>query len=277
MRLCLDCSQNKPRCSQCGIPMASALPHGVCSTCSQSLRFCLACGRPVKNKYYQFDDLGPYCQECYQTRPRCDVCNAPLTHEYWQLSDGRVICAHCHSTAIYDPAAAAALYSEMRQVVDQLLGLRLNIPTGVALVDRNQLREVIRRQTSAVMQGHPSPASALPLEAENTLGLYARRGIRRGIYIQTGLPRLLFLQIAAHEYAHAWQAENYPLLRDERIHEGFAEWVAYRVIGNYGYTRGQERMLSRQDIYGQGLRWALELEAQSGVQGVINALSTESD
>jgi hypothetical protein len=35
-------------------------------------------------------------------------------------------------------------------------------------------------------------------------------------------------------------------------------------------------MLSRQDIYGQGLRWALEVEAQTGIHGVINALSAEN-
>ena len=106
---------------------------------------------------------------------------------------------------------------------------------------------------------------------ERTLGLYARRGMRRGIYIQTGLPRMLFLQVAAHEYAHAWQGENSPTLRDGLVHEGFAEWVAYRLIGLYGYDRAQERMLARQDIYGQGLRWALDEEAAHGMQGVIEA------
>ena len=75
---------------------------------------------------------------------------------------------------------------------------------------------------------------------------------------------MLFLQVAAHEYAHAWQGENCPILRDKLVHEGFAEWVAYHMIGYYGYRNSQERMLARQDSYGQGLKWALESRAKPG-------------
>lgn len=281
MSVCQACYQGKPRCRECGLPVAADSPGGVCETCSQALRFCLACGQPVKGEYFEFDGRGPFCGECYRQRPPCDACGAPLGHEHWQLSDGRKICSNCHATAIYAPAAANALYDEMKTLTAERLGLTLNIPTGLALVDRNQLREVIRLQRASERESTPlqegvapppfDPDSTLDLEAERTLGLYARRGIRRGIYIQTGLPRMLFLQVAAHEYAHAWQGENSPTLREGLIHEGFAEWVAYRVLGFYGYAHGQERMLARQDLYGQGLRWALAEEAAHGAAGVIRA------
>ena len=289
MRVCADCARTRPRCRECNIPMAGPAPDsaagpGLCATCSRSLKVCLACGRPVKGRYYSFDGVGPYCAECRRSRPPCDVCGAPLTQEYWQLSDGRLTCATCHATAVYSPEAAAGLYDEIKAVVAGDLDLRLNIPTGLALVDRNQLRQVIEQQLapgnggrSAARLAQPPPPSDArplpvhPLDADNTLGLYARRGMRRGIYIQTGLPRLLFLQIAAHEYAHAWQGENCPMLRDPLIHEGFAEWVAYRVVSHYGYERGLERMRKRQDIYGDGLRWALDLEQRFGPPSVVEA------
>lgn len=274
LNVCMDCFRTRPRCQECGLPLALETQAGFCVTCSQSLRFCLACGRPVKSQYYEFDGLGPYCQQCYRQRPPCDVCGAPLTSEHWQLSDGRVMCANCHVTAIYAPDAAVALYDEMKKISAQRLGLSLNIPTGLALVDRNQLREVIRRQRAGMLESQPALGSSgllLEEEAPRTLGLYARRGMRRGIYIQSGLPRMLFLQVAAHEYAHAWQGENCPTLHSGLVHEGFAEWVAYRMIGFYGYLRAQERMLARQDIYGQGLRWALAEESAHGLPGVIEA------
>ena len=261
--------------------MAADSHNGICVTCSRSSLLCLACGKPVKGRYLEFDGQGPYCQECYDQRPPCDVCSAPLTDEHWQLSDGRTVCANCHATAIYTPAEAVALYNQMKDVAGEQLGLTLNIPTGLALVDRNQLREVIRLQKeperespsahAQAISNSLDPASALELEAERTLGLYARRGMRRGIYVQTGLPRMLFLQVAAHEYAHAWQGENIPTLRDGLVHEGFAEWVAYKVLGFYEYRRGQEQMLRRQDLYGQGLHWALDEEAAHGYAGVIEA------
>lgn len=275
LRVCETCEHNKPRCRVCGLPMGAPTPNGVCTICSASQRICLVCGKLIHEKYLEFDGVGPYCMACYQERARCDVCSAPLTDEHWRLSDGRVMCAYCHRTAIYSAADATTLYEEMKIIVVQELGLTLNIPTGLALVDRNQLAEVIRQQEEAARasgQVEPGAASNQELNPQLTLGLYARRGMRRGIYVQTGLPRLLFLQVAAHEYTHAWQGENCPtlvMLRGAIVHEGLAEWVAYRIMEHYGYQRGQERMLDRQDVYGQGLRWALELEARHGIDGVL--------
>jgi hypothetical protein len=261
--------------------MAAEARNGLCATCARSQQRCLACGKPIEGRYFEFDEQGPYCEDCYRQRPPCDVCSAPLTDEHWLLSDGRAICANCHATAIYRPEEAVALYDKMKDLTAERLGLKLNVPTGLALVDHNQLGEVIRQQNeperaSQSVQAQaagpsPKPVSAPELDAERTLGLYARRGMRRGLYVQTGLPRMLFLQVAAHEYAHAWQAENLPTLRDGMLHEGFAEWVAYSVLGFYEFRRGQEQMLRRQDLYGQGLRWALEVEAREGVRGVIEA------
>lgn len=331
LRVCQNCERDNPHCRICGLPLPSAelapgddrsddarLDRGgsiprrvICETCQKSVKICLSCGEEIRGRYLEFDGVGPYCQNCQKRLPPCDICSAPLTREHWLLSDGRTMCTYCHATAVYEPGDATVLYEEMKTVAAQLLGLSLNVPTGLALVDRNQLAEVIRGVISA---NPPPPATTeagaqawvVPqeLDAQRTLGIYARKGMRRGIYIQTGLPRLLFLQVAAHEYAHAWQGENCPLLAamsngspdvspadppppaisspagskppegptsPSIAHEGFAEWVAYKVLGHYGYHRGQERMLARMDIYGQGLRWALELEKNCGTQGVLNA------
>ena len=329
LRVCLDCDLQKPHCRICGLPMAissgrifagsaSALAihpdrSGVCTTCraspgSELVPLCLACGGPIgdlsivrKNSstYYEFDGVGPYCETCYRERPPCDLCGAPLTDEHWLLSDGRILCALCHSTAIYAPVEASALYDEMKAIIAGRMGLALNIPTGLALVDRNQLSQILyvgSRQAEPRPVGSPSNESPYagsphtgspslaskekapemdsdpqPDEFRNILGVYARQGMRRGIYVQSGLPRMLFLQVAAHEFAHAWQGENCPVLKDLLVHEGFAEWVAYQVIGFYGYTKGQERMRGRNDIYGRGLKWALEIAASQGAPGVVEA------
>lgn len=240
------------------------------------------------------DTPGSICVTCQETLRHsvCDVCGNPITKRKWLLSDGRVICGRCHATSINQPEDASTLYEEMKLIVKEMIGLSLNIPTGLALVDRNQLAEVIRKQmepVTAQMRSIPSgsPARGVrsgtnpeasdesgereALDPQRTLGVYARRGMRRGIYIQTGLPRMLFLQVAAHEYAHAWQGENCPLLREALFHEGFAEWIAYKVLGHYGYSQAQKRMLERTDVYGRGLLWVLKLESSSGAQGVYEA------
>ena len=306
LRVCNECLLTKPRCRVCGLPMAEpsqglaaagtpSRQGPVCATCSASLKICLCCGKEINQTLYrqgkgflEFDGVGPYCQDCYENRPPCDICSAPLTSEHWRLSDGRTMCVHCHRTAIFTPKDAGSLYEEMKAAVAKVLGLQLNIPTGLALVDRNQLAQIITTVLSdaahngAEEAASDDPGAELPQIADaeqiqRTLGIYTRKGIRRGIYVQTGLPRLLFLQVAAHEYAHAWQGENCPLLagsssaEDKVIHEGFAEWVAYKVLGHYGYRRGQERMFKRTDLYGDGLRWALEAETRCGTQAVLDA------
>lgn len=268
LRVCSTCVKNRPRCSVCQIPMEAQTANGLCTTCSASLAFCLTCSRPILGAYLEFDGVGPYCQKCAAERPPCDVCSAPLTDERWKLSDGRILCTYCNETAVLTKEQANTLYQQMKMMVERLYGLSLNVPTGLALVDRNQLARVIQRQEEAKLpQGEARPE----LDPSRTLGLYVRNGMRRGIYIQAGLPRLLFLQVAAHEFAHAWQGENCPLLRNPVYHEGFAEWVAYQVIGEYGYIRGQKRMLKRDDVYGKGLNLFIGIFASQGFVGVIDA------
>lgn len=248
--------------------MVASTLTGLCTTCSQTMAICLTCGKPIQGAFLEFDGVGPYCQKCVNERQPCDICTAPLTDERWRLSDGRILCSFCNATAILTKEQAITLYEEMKSTVSRLLGLSLNVPTGMALVDRVELSKVIQSQTGVNIHGN---ADNPELDASKTLGLYVRRGMRRGLYIQAGLPRLLFLQVTAHEFAHAWQGENCPLLRNSLYHEGFAEWVAFQVIGGYGYTRGQDHMLRRTDIYGDGLRLFQEIYTREGFPGVIEA------
>jgi len=265
--VCSDCFEKSQRCRYCQLPVASDTPLGICPTCLKTKSVCHACGKAIRGSFVHIEGSGAYCKSCYQDRPTCDTCGAPLTDEQWQLSDGRISCAHCHATAIYDPQKASAIYEEMKSVVNQILGLELNIPTGLALVDRKQLSDIIRQQT----EHNQNRVGSEDLDPDKTLGIYTRRGMRRGIYVQTGLPRTLLIQIAAHEFAHAWQGENCPLLRDPIVHEGFAEWIAFHVLEYYGYSQQQKNMRQRQDLYGNGLNWALDVEKKAGVNGVINA------
>ena len=64
--------------------------------------------------------------------------------------------------------------------------------------------------------------------------------------------------------------ENAPLLRDPLLREGFAEWVAYRVLLAVGESEAAERIVAREDDYGQGARLLLGMEKQVGARGVID-------
>ena len=132
---------------------------------------CLTCRQVIQVEYVEIDGVGPFCRDCRQNRPPCEVCGAPLSDDFRELSDGRRSCVRCNLSAVYAPADAITIYGELKDIIAQNLGLTLNIPTGLGLVDRKQLAEIIRLQSdnNGIM------------DVERTLGIYARRGIGRNL------------------------------------------------------------------------------------------------
>lgn len=273
LRICSDCADHAPRCISCGLPIAPAGSQDRCVTCQSKYPLCQACGQPISGDLTYFDGAGPFCQTCCYERPPCGSCGAPLTDDRWQLSDGRLICSHCRAGAVFSTQEAVDLFTEIKARLSVNPGIKLNIPTGLFLVDQEQLQEVIRQQPA---RSEKSVIKGFEQGGPELLGIYLRHGMRRGIYILTGLPRKLFIQTAAHEYAHAWQGENCPTLGNGLVQEGFAEWIAYRAVSMFGYISGLEQMRNRQDIYGEGLRWALNCEDRDGVQAVLAACRADA-
>jgi hypothetical protein len=222
---------------------------------------CAACGELLTGGFYTLIDRPErYCPRCIATRPRCSACGAPLGADHWRLHDGRLQCAACHATAVYDADLARALFDETVAAVVAQLGLTLNVGVAFRLVD------------APTLEGIRAEGGAAPPEGHNTLGLYQRRGHIRAIYMLYGLPRLSFRTTIAHEYAHAWQGERCPLLSDDELREGFAEWVAYHHLCWLGCTRAAERMLSAPHPYRPALDRVLAMERRLGAAGVIEAL-----
>lgn len=261
--VCNKCEATQPRCELCSIPLAGTTAGErfcpVCQATSPAAELCLACRQPVGRRYVYVGDDGPFCEPCWQDRPHCDVCGVPVGEPDWLLPDGRHTCDRCHQTAIYQPERARALYERTVDIIQRDLGLILNVPTEFALVDLDRL-QALRQEVGENDNSDP----------EKTLGIYVRRGRRRGMYVEYGLPQILLIQVMAHEYAHAWLGENCPLLREPLIREGFAEWVAYKVLQALGSTKKMAVMEERQDLYGEGLRHLLEVERARGVAGVFD-------
>ncbi|MFN8568249.1 MAG: protein DA1 [Kouleothrix sp.] len=219
---------------------------------------CAACGVHLAHGYYFLRDRADrYCPDCIASRPRCDACSAPVGDQHWMLHDGRMLCSNCHATAIVDPALARQLYDETVAAVGMQLGLRLRVGVEFRLVDAPTMAAV----RAGADDGHPPD--------ERTLGLYQRQGRLRAIYMLYGLPKLLFRTVVAHEYAHAWQGETCPLLEDNALREGFAEWVAYRHLLYLGCTRAAQRMLTSSHPYRRLREQVLAIEAQAGPTGVL--------
>ncbi len=143
-------------------------------------------------------------------------------------------------------------------ILEKQVGLSLSLRPALVIVDREQMQEILA-QAQPERRGPP----------EMIFGLFVRRGRRRAIYVESGLPQILLIQVIAHEYAHAWQGENCPLLRDPLVREGFAEWAAHRTLRALGAVKKAALMEQRADLYGQGLKMMLAAEREGGAAGVL--------
>jgi hypothetical protein len=215
------------------------------------------------------------CHHCQETAPRCDVCGAPMATSHTRLPDGRRTCFQCHQTAVYDSTLAQALFERVAGVVTDQLGLGLNVGAEFTLVDDQHLHRLAADvapapQAPGENRADESPAKRPHQDPDNRIvGLFVRKGHRRVMYVVSGLPRILLIQTIAHEWAHAWQGENCPLLQNNVVREGFAEWAAYKTLQTMGATNTLALMERQNGVYGEGLRQMLALEQRDGISGVL--------
>ena len=228
-------------------------------------KHCHLCGRRLWGRGWVYASNGipdeqaiVVCRRCQETAPRCDVCGVPMGANHVRLPDGRHICARCHQTAVYDLGRAQVLFEHVARVVTGELDLGLNVGADFTLVDHQHLQRLATEASPAL---HDDP--------DKVVGLFVRKGRKRVMYLLSGLPQILFLQTMAHEWAHAWQGENCPLLQNPLVREGFAEWVAYKTLQALGAVKKMVLMEQRDGLYGEGLREMLELERRDGVSGVL--------
>lgn len=103
------------------------------------------------------------------------------------------------------------------------------------------------------------------------LGLYIHKNGIHNIFAMYGLDPDRFMSTCAHEYTHAWQAENCPRDQDDVLREGFARWCEIKALEADGATAEAENYrMSYDPVYGNGYRMLLMYEDKNGAQAVIN-------
>lgn len=269
--LCQRCEATAPRCSQCHIPSRQlALVRGVqvCPACLKRAPVCQSCHIPILGKYYRVGDSPlTYCETCMNTRPRCDLCRAPLDEQgrVYPGKDGATNrCGNCLRTAVKSEDEAARLYQETSDLLRREPRLIIAPLPTLHVVERAELLAL--NKEAGALEGTDAPIGP---EQQHLLGYFTRVNERRDISIERLLPAVIFRAVAAHELAHAWQSENAPSNQPPLIVEGFAEWVAYRTLLALGQQQEAARLTRRDDLYGRGLRYFIDLEQQRGRDGVL--------
>lgn len=288
--VCATCQATRPRCARCGVPVADGqqTPHlpaqgtrggPLCRRCLRTAPRCACCGEPIAQTWYTFEELLPpasvrrYCEQCVRERPRCDICRAPVPRSAVVLPDGQYRCALCATEMVLDESEARALYDEALRLAERTADVRPRVVPALVVVGRRQMGEV-RRRFPHTAEPDGSDGQHGP-HVQHVLGFFVREGRATSIYVELGLPRPLLLGTLAHELAHAWQVEVAPGVSDPLLREGFAEWVAHRVLVAGGHRPVAARATRRDDLYGRGLRHFLAIERASGARAVLAAARGE--
>lgn len=271
--VCERCNATVPHCSQCNLPsrqLTQARGVLICPACRKKASVCPCCHEPILGRYYIIGDSPlQYCESCVKTRPHCDICRVPLDDQgqVFPGRDGKMYrCASCLRSAVTRTGEAERLYRETFALLIKELQLEIAALPKLNIVERAVLADL--NHQAVALQSSDAPVGP---EQQHLLGFFQRIDEERTIYIERLLPRTLFQAVAAHELAHAWQSFHAPSTQTPQIVEGFAEWVAYRVLLALGQQKDAARLTRRSDndIYGEGLQYFIALERQSGQQGVI--------
>lgn len=309
--VCATCERTRSRCARCDVPLAAlelpgaavTAPHSavaggpvagghahmdaqapeaagsavggpaLCRRCRGAAHTCACCGQVIIASWYTLDELllpetpRSFCERCIKQRPRCDVCAAPVPAGAATLPDGQLRCALCAAAMVLDDAAVRAIYRDTLASAGRAAHIQLAHVPALAIVGRRRMGEVRRRVGSELSAG---------ADTHHVLGLFALEGGIATIYVEIGLPRPVLIGTLAHELGHAWQVETGVVTADPLPREGFAEWVAHRVLVAHGHRRLADRAAARDDVYGRGLRHFLEIERASGRRGVLDAARAES-
>lgn len=236
---------------------------------------CSNCGVPIRGRFYTVSsEKLTICQECHSKFKECYLCLRPVdTNRGGKLlADGRAICAVDVKTGVTNSQSAKRIFYQAQSEVLKTFGPRLRLKKpieSVRLVDAKELNKV----KSNRVKGTPSGRQTYGVASMMVVHSGGKRQIESAtIYLLNYIPKETMLPVSAHEYAHVWHAENHQNYQDlsPEMHEGFAQWVAYKTTEKYGRTKELES-LSNPDggVYYTGLQKFLQLERRWGVDGVL--------
>lgn len=204
----------------------------------------------------------------------CDFCGKPLSGvSYDILADGRIRCNDCSSTAIKDVKAFREIYVHTEMMMENFFEITYPVAIAIHTADAQKLA----KQAHSVYK--PSKQYAV-----RTVGFAQYKSGEYTIFIENGCPKLVALNIIAHEMTHIWQYVNwnqaqfmalYKQDNPERdkvaldlVYEGMAVWASIQILYSMGETYFAEQqeqehltfngfdksqiIVRRQDIYGYG-------------------------
>ncbi len=266
-----------PKCVVCHKPVrrGGIIKNGkyYCSReCAETtLPKCSMCGVRLHGAYMNIGGSF-YCKNC-AARPKCFCCQKPA--DGITLSDGRQVCKKC----MREPVSSLEHLEKIRKFVQQVLKTNLNIDVPPEV----ELRLV---DFPTLEKKSPDYSEGMELglfEYKCRMHAQTKRNIFTGketvktyktdekyiIYILDHLPVYKAKEVMAHEMGHAWMQKYYPGIKDLKIREGWAQYVAHGAnkAMNQAYLNHFIE-INKDPIYGAGYRQIRKMIDQTGHSGL---------
>jgi len=225
--------------------------------------FCCLCDLPLSGRIV----LGSWGQRAHSSHSIhfCNSCDRILSPKgsggAYRYSDGRNICGFCKKLAVTEGVAANRSRRRVQEMLEQkgFLGIPKNIK--VVLSHAQGLSAHSRkRNTAGLTLSHYHFSD------------YKRVGITHQIGILSGLPKIEFEAVLAHELLHVWQHENGVKFSPVYC-EGLCELGGYLVYSEEKTDLARhflEKMFQSKDpTYGNGFRIMQKKLEKSGWSALI--------
>lgn len=231
---------------------------------------CVVCKQTIVGEY-TLDRWGNAAHKQHNNRPTefCNSCfriiEESSVFKSKTLVDGRKLCFQCSLTKVESLEVAQKSFKEIKDVYSKFN--MLNIPDSV------QLRLITLTEMKRVSKSNSNFTRGLTTTTYTILGI--RRKYNHSIYVLTGLPKLEFDAVLAHEMLHVFLTENNISLPHHKM-EGFCNLGSYLIYARDKSKHGQvmlAHMESNPDFaYGVTFREMKSILLKSGWKELIRKM-----
>lgn len=284
------------------VPRASRLYHPVCHDVLFLPR-CRHCGEAIQGSYSK-DEQGRYHTACYEQLHQlsCAFCSEPLRGSYrydgWgqkshpehagiavgqchvcarllnppqshHLSDGRLLCGGCQASEVRD---FPQIHQAKLEVIAQMQAVGFAYIPDYIKVEWAEDQSLINQRLKASPTGNIHGYTRTAQRHIPGYGVI----LEHSITIMSGLPRVAFMGVLAHELLHVWIHEQGLRHLSHAEVEGFCNLGTALICHNDGSALAQV-LLQRMDAdtdpaYGAGYRAMAWRLAQMGWPALLQAL-----
>jgi hypothetical protein len=240
---------------------------------------CAVCGKPIVDECRLVVDevtglTNRVCLDCAKL-DRCSVCGMPVKTGFMRLPDGRILCAREAAAAVCGEEEAKDICHNAHDDIDRLFSRYMDFPGNdveVSVVDKFHLQNLFF-------------APGFQKACVTVNGATASNPLGNGKFLHTidllscmSKPHLL--AVSAHEYTHAWMAENVKPNRvagmDRDTVEAFCELVAYKYMASRNETAEMDAI--KRNTYTKGkIAVLLAADSQYGFNDVLEWVKSGED